>query len=160
MSLWAQGFSGWRLDAPSPQLEDDLLELLAATVDLRLGAHMIHLNIQGSNAYQNHLLTERIYEALDGAVDEVGEHIRSMEIEVPGSTKDLLTLSFLPPLDDAADPDSALPALAAASELMRDRWNTVANEAGEDQLTIDLAASQARLHAKNAYLLNSVIKGA
>ena len=167
MSVWAQGFS-YRMDAPqdeppeSPQLEQELVALLASTADLRLGTHMIHFNIKGVTAYQNHLLAERIYESLNEAVDEVGEHIRSMGVDVPNSTRDLIEYSILPPLTDASDPDVALPELAAACETLRDAWNEVGNEADDlgDQLTVDLAGGQARLHAKNAYFVNSIIQKA
>jgi DNA-binding ferritin-like protein len=141
------------------KINSQLMALLSATVDLRLSSHMIHLNTVGSTSYQNHLLTQRVYEHLDGAVDDIGEHIRTLGLFIPDSPKALISGSFLKPIGDYTDASNAMSALADSLAQIRDKWNQLSTDAtnAEDQLTADFAAGEGREIAKLAYLVSSTV---
>jgi DNA-binding ferritin-like protein len=142
----------------SPEVVAQLRTLFATVADLRITTHLAHLDVLGPTAYQLHLLFERIYKALDDEIDTLGEHIRAMGVPVPASTAALVEQSELPPAQDLTTPDAALAYLAMGSGVLRDGFNAlaIAADATGDQLTVDLAGTLGRQHARDLYLIDAV----
>jgi starvation-inducible DNA-binding protein len=113
----------------------------------------------GSKFYQVHKLTEKIYKELQGGLDTIAEHIRSLDIAAP-KTVDDLNYSELPGLpEDCFDQDGMIAALAMNNTLLAERFATIAKQAavvGYD-LTLDLAVERGRVHKKFQWLLKSLL---
>lgn len=66
---------------------DELIEqmkvVLADTVAFYQKTHQFHWNVEGSDFYTYHLLFERIYTEVYGAVDPIGEQIRAIQGYAP-----------------------------------------------------------------------------
>lgn len=74
-------------------LADTLKVLLSNTEVYRIKAQGFHWNIEGDNFVQLHKLFGNIYEDADEAVDTCAEHIRTLEVYVPGSMARFLELA-------------------------------------------------------------------
>lgn len=66
-------------------LADDLKVVLADTFSFYLKAHNYHWNVEGPNFNDYHAFLKGIYEEAWGAVDLIAEHIRTLDVYVPGS---------------------------------------------------------------------------
>lgn len=94
--------------------QDDLAmqvcHALAGTVFLQYKTHAAHFNVQGENFPQYHAFFEQVYEALDDAIDGIGETLRSIDYKVPAT---LFELAVHQPLDTITANDT-LDALIAS----------------------------------------------
>lgn len=137
-----------------------LTTLVCGVADLRLTTHCIHVSLQGSAFYADHLLVERVYDGLNDEIDTILEHLRAMNQAVPPNGRALVDGSPLPSLTNPGDPAIALGYLADASAQLRDLCNQLAIAADQagDQLTVDLAGGLGREHASHYYLLSSVLQ--
>ena len=94
-----------------PQLLNSLIKLYATYHSLSGLAQGAHRNVRGDRFYQLHLLFGEIYEAVDGAIDELGEQIRFL-----GATGIPYTLGELAMLADPGIPSPD------AATTMQDDW--------------------------------------
>ena len=58
---------------------------LADTFALYLKSHNFHWNIEGPEFAQYHSFLDGFYNEVWGAVDDIAEHIRTLDVYVPGS---------------------------------------------------------------------------
>ena len=77
-------------------LTDDLKTLLASNFAYYLKAQMFHWNVEGPDFGQLHKFFQKIYEDAYGAVDQIGEYIRTMDDYTPGSLERFSELSEIP----------------------------------------------------------------
>ena len=66
-------------------LADDLKVVLADTFSFYLKAHNYHWNVEGPNFSDYHAFLGTLYADAWGAVDLIAEHIRTLDVYVPGS---------------------------------------------------------------------------
>jgi len=77
-------------------LSDDLKTLLASNFAYYLKAQMFHWNVEGPDFSQLHDFFAEIYQDAYGAVDQIGEYIRTLEDYAPGSLERFNELSQVP----------------------------------------------------------------
>ena len=66
-------------------LADDLKVALANTFAFYLKAHNYHWNVEGPNFSEYHAFLNVLYDETWLAVDAIAEHIRTLDVYVPGS---------------------------------------------------------------------------
>jgi starvation-inducible DNA-binding protein len=95
---------------------------------------------------------------MQGGIDVIAEHIRSLDIATPKTVEDLI-YSNMPgvPLENCFDQEAILRQLATNHNLLADRFQQLAtlSEAIDDQLTLDLGVERGRAHKKFQWLLKS-----
>jgi len=132
----------------------------ASNFSFYLKAHFFHWNVEGPNFPQYHKFFQKLYEDVFGAVDNIAEHIRSLESYAPGSLVRFSSLSIIP---DQIDP---VPAPEMFTLLMADNvkmmWmiadlDKMANDAGEAGLSNFLQARH-EIHRKHQWMMRATSK--
>lgn len=77
------------------ELVQQMKVVLATTFAFYLKAHNFHWNVEGPNFPQYHDLFKGVYEDAWGAVDEIAEHIRTLDAYAPGSMSRFSALSVV-----------------------------------------------------------------
>ena len=134
-----------------------LVQTLRDTSYLLNQTYIVHWNLMGTKFYSIHKLTQEIYEELQGGLDTVAEHLRSLDIAAPKSVEDLNYSNLSPLPDDCFDQDGLITTLAANTDMLAEKFAAVAAQAEAigDQLTLDLAVERGRAHKKAQWLLKS-----
>lgn len=134
-----------------------LVQLLRDTSYLLNQTYIVHWNIMGDKFYSIHKLTQEIYEEMQGGLDVIAEHIRSLDISTPMSVEDLNNSVMAPIPENCFDQDGMISALARNQNALAESFNQLAEEAEamKDQLTLDLAIERGRAHKKFQWLLKS-----
>ena len=135
-----------------------LVQCLRDSVHVYNQTLLVHWGLMGGKFYSIHKLTQEIYEELQGGIDTIAEHIRSLDIGTPKTVEDLV-YSTLPaiPLENCFDQEAIIRQLATNQNLTADKFINLASmaEAVGDQLTLDLAVERGRAHKKFQWLLKS-----
>ena len=134
-----------------------LVQLLRDTSYLLNQTYIVHWNIMGNKFYSIHKLTQEIYEEMQGGLDVIAEHIRSLNVSTPMSVEDLNKSIMAPIPESCFDQDGMISALAQNQNALAESFNLLAKEAEamKDQLTLDLAIERGRVHKKFQWLLKS-----
>lgn len=134
-----------------------LVQLLRDTSYLLNQTYIVHWNLMGSKFYSIHKLTQEIYEELQGGLDVIAEHIRSLDISTPLSVEDLNRSMIEEIPTNCFDQDGMIRTLAVNNNALAESFNLLAEEAEamKDQLTLDLAIERGRVHKKFQWLLKS-----
>jgi starvation-inducible DNA-binding protein len=144
---------------------DELIEkmkvVLADTVTFYQKTHQFHWNVEGGDFYMFHLLFERIYTEVYGAVDGIGEQIRALGGYAPYGHARISELTNI--MDAPANP----PDLVMVRSLMTDNEKVLAslleayrladkyNEIGLSNFLQD----RFNAHKVHHYMLRSTLKG-
>lgn len=67
------------------ELQNQSKVLLADVFAFYLKTHFYHWNVEGNDFYSKHQFFGKIYEEVYGSVDEIAEHIRTIDAYAPGS---------------------------------------------------------------------------
>lgn len=136
-----------------------LVQLLRDTSYLLNQTYIVHWNIMGGKFYSIHKLTQEIYEEMQGGLDTVAEHLRSLDISTPMSVEDLNNSVMQPIPDSCFDQDGMIRALAVNNNSLAESFHLLAQEAEamQDQFTLDLAVERGRAHKKFQWLLKSTL---
>ena len=67
------------------QLVESLKKVLASSFSFYLKAHNYHWNVEGHGFSQYHTFLGTLYTEVFDAVDDIAEHIRTLDAYVPGS---------------------------------------------------------------------------
>ena len=86
--------------ATNKEVTDKAKEVLANTFTLYYKAHSYHWNVVGPDFYQLHDFFGHLYEELHGAIDNLAEHVRQLDVFAPGNLAELLEYSTLEELDE------------------------------------------------------------
>ena len=134
-----------------------LVQALRDTSYLLNQTYIVHWNLIGCKFYSIHKLTESMYEELQGGLDTIAEHLRSLDIAAPKTVEDL-NYSSLPRLpEDCFDQEGLISSLATNTNTLAETFASIAAQAEAigDQLTLDLAVERGRAHKKYQWLLKS-----
>ena len=136
-----------------------LVQLLRDTSYLLNQTYIVHWNIMGGKFYSIHKLTQEIYEEMQGGLDTIAEHLRSLDISTPMSVEDLNNSVMQPIPDSCFDQDGMIRALAVNNNSLAESFHLLAQEAEamQDQFTLDLAVERGRAHKKFQWLLKSTL---
>lgn len=137
-----------------------LVQCLRDSVHVYNQTLLVHWGLMGGKFYSIHKLTQEIYEEMQGGVDTIAEHIRSLDISTPKTVEDLV-YSTMPsiPLENCFDQEAIIRQLATNQNMLADKFTDLATMAETlgDQLTLDLAVERGRAHKKFQWLLKSTL---
>ena len=150
--------------SPNPKdvqvVNEHLVQCLRDSVMVQNQTQVVHWGILGSKFYQIHLLTGDIQTEMVEGIDNIAEHIRSINVMTPASVVDLLS-SRLKDIDvsDPFDQDKIILDLSNAHDMLANFFEELAKYAGliGVDLTQDLAVERGRVHKKNQWHLRATM---
>jgi len=141
-------------------VSDHLVQCLRDSVLVFNQTQLVHWGLLGSKFYQIHLLTGYIQTEMVEGIDNIAEHIRSVNLLTPISVADLLS-SRIQDIDltDPFDQDKIILDLSTAHDLLAGFFEELAKYSGMigDDLTQDLAVERGRVHKKNQWHLRATM---
>ena len=143
------------------ELVQQMKVMLADTVAFYQKTHQFHWNVEGDDFYMHHLLFERIYTEVYGAVDDIGEQIRTLDAYAPYAPARIAELTSI------IDTGTASPASSMVRTLMRDNETVLATimttyNTAERFSAIGLSnflQDRYKAHKVHQYMLRSSLKG-
>jgi len=134
-----------------------LSPLLADTYTLYLKTQNFHWNVTGRDFYELHLLFEKQYNELSGAIDELAERIRALDFPVHASFKQFIEDTQFKTDNAIPDSDKMLQQLAHdhAAICSSIRIAITNLEDTDDVGTIDLLTRRLQEHEKTVWMLKS-----
>lgn len=136
-----------------------LAKLLADSYLLYLKTQNVHWNIHGPEFYSLHVMTQKQYEELAEAIDEIAERIRQLGFFVEGTTSAFQKLSSIEE-DSKVHPKHILieQLVVANEQVVRDcRALGDLAEKHRDHATVDLMGRRLNAHEKNAWMLRATL---
>jgi starvation-inducible DNA-binding protein len=138
-------------------ISEGLFRLLADTYALYLKSQNFHWNVTGTEFYSLHILFEKHYEEMAGAVDEVAERIRALGFYVDASFSSFKNKTALNEEDKVLTSKEMLHHLVEGHELLIKGARRVAEIADKegDFATVDMLGRRLGAHEKMAWFLRS-----
>ncbi len=141
------------------KLAGSLASAVSDTFRLMIKTQAYHWNVAGPLFVSIHELTEKQYQDLFDAVDELAERIRALGEASPTSSKAFAQLSEI--ADDDGKPKTAqtmVEALAHDNEKVARRLSTAADLAADlgDKVTEDMLIGRMQVHEQNAWMLRAI----
>ena len=137
--------------------------LLADSYALMALTHHAHWNVEGPGFFSLHKAFEEQYEHLFHTVDELAEHIRSLDAYAPGGLATLAKTAAMEEFKTGLQPakDFVAGLVVAHEKALADaeRLRDVSGEA-DDLETQDLAIDRVKWHKKTLWMLKSYLKSA
>ena len=141
-------------------VNEHLVQCLRDSVMVLHQTQLIHWGLLGSKFYQIHLLTGDIQTEMTEGIDNMAEHIRSINVMTPTSVADLLS-SRIKDIEkfDPFDQDKLILDISVAHDMLAGAFEELAKYAGMigDDLTQDLAVERGRVHKKNQWHLRATM---
>jgi starvation-inducible DNA-binding protein len=143
---------------------DDLAEKLkvvqATAFAFYLKAHNFHWNITGPNFVQYHSFLDGLYNDVWNSVDAIAEHIRTLDVFVPGSFIRFKDLSVIEDEINIPDAMSMMTKLVADNQKVIDVLKAAEKIAGDTEAVGIQNFLQDRIdtHFKHAWMLKSIVK--
>lgn len=142
------------------ELIEKMKVVLSTTFSFYLKAQYFHWNVEGPNFPQYHKFFGDLYEEVHDSIDDIAEHIRSINAYAPGSLERFKELSAI------KDETSIPTCMVMVKKLLEDNQKvmnvmTIAYEEAEKQKEIGLAnylQDRIDIHKKHAWMLRSSIK--
>ena len=135
-----------------------IVQSLRDSIFVLAQTRLVHWGINGPKFYQIHLLTEEIQDEMHKGVDEVAEHIRSINLMTPLAVDDLMS-SRINQIDmsDPYDEEKLVLELSVVHDMLAGYFEELAKYSGMlgDELTQGLAVDRARKHKKYQWHLRS-----
>lgn len=155
-----------QIDTGIPQdarkdIVEGLSRVLADSYTLYLKTHGFHWNVTGRMFQTLHLLFERQYTELAGAVDVIAERIRALGAPAPGSYAAFARLASIPESEDVPAAHDMVRQLVTDHETLCRTARSVfpAVDRGADEATRDLLIQRLRVHEKEAWMLRALLEG-
>lgn len=102
----------------TPDLGEELTELLADTVTFYLRAHGAHWNVIGTDFAEYHKLFNDIYDDVYGSIDPLAENIRKIGVQAPFQLSQFMELRTLSDGDLSTDARTLALDLLAANDIV------------------------------------------
>lgn len=138
-----------------------LTTLLADSYALLGQLHVAHWNVEGPAFFQLHTAFQSQYEELFGAIDDIAERLRALDVLAPGGLKTLAALSSISELAIEKMPAKDFVAhLIECHETVVQSAMTArrSSEEAGDLETQDLVISRIQTHQKTLWMLRSFLK--
>ncbi len=144
-------------EAGRQKISEGLHQLLADTYALYLKTQNFHWNVVGSDFFALHLLFEKQYEEMAGAVDEIAERMRALGFFVNASFSAFKNMSSIHDENRVLNAKEMLEQLTKGHEAVSRHGRHLAEiaEKEKDQATVDLCARRLGSHEKMAWMLRS-----
>lgn len=142
-------------------LGNSLKVVLASSFGFYLKAHNYHWNVEGENFNDYHAFFATLYNEVWGAVDQIAEHIRTLDIYVPGSFGRFYQLS------EVKDETNIPTAINMARKLEEDNVKVLAAlkdahklaEAADKIGIVNFLEERIDIHEKHGWMLRAISKG-
>ena len=134
--------------------------LLADSYALMALTHLAHWNVEGTDFFQLHTAFQTQYEELFTAVDEIAEHIRSLDAFPPGGLRMLAEMTEIGQLDRRMSGKDFVANLIEAHEILvanAKEGRRISGEAGDSE-SEDLFIERLRAHDKTLWMLKSYLR--
>lgn len=144
----------------STEIVAALETLLADSYALMAQTHLAHWNVEGTDFFQLHVAFQGQYEELFTAIDDIAEHLRTLEAYAPGG------LGMLAEMSQVGRMERRLPAKDYVANLVEfhetlianaKKGRTISGEAGDTE-SEDLFIERLRVHNKTLWMLKSHLK--
>ncbi len=142
------------------RLSEALRGSVADTYGLMVKTHGYHWNVTGPLFVSIHELTEKQYQDLFEAADDLAERIRALGERSPGSYRQFMEAACIQ--DDDGEPKTAevmVATLAADHEQVARRMKDVSDLAAElgDKVTEDMLIARMQTHEQHAWMLRAIV---
>jgi len=87
------------------ELNKAVLKAFASTVLYYYKAHAFHWNVKDKDFQEYHALFEKIYDEVYGSVDDFAEKTRTLQIDVPNSLAELISIAAITEQNSAPSKD-------------------------------------------------------
>ncbi len=142
-------------------LGNSLKVVLATSFGFYLKAHNYHWNVEGENFNDYHTFFGNLYTEVWGAVDLIAEHIRTLDVYVPGAFGRYYQLS------EVKDETNIPSAINMARKLEEDNRKVIetlkdAHKLAEDAGKIGIVnflEERIDIHEKHGWMLRAISKG-
>jgi starvation-inducible DNA-binding protein len=142
-------------------LGNSLKVLLATKFGFYLKAHNYHWNVEGENFNDYHTFFGNLYNEVFASIDVVAEHIRTLDIYVPGSFGRFYQLS------EVKDETNIPTAINMARKLEEDNKKVIAAlndahklaEAAGKKGIVNFIEERIDIHEKHGWMLRAISKG-
>ena len=142
-------------------LVESLKKALASTFAFYLKAHNYHWNVEGHGFSQYHTFLGTLYTEVFDAVDDIAEHIRTLDAYVPGSFVRFQQLSSIE--DELGVPSGR----AMMSKLYADNMRVLADLQAAHSVAetmgkrgiVNFLEDRIDTHEKHSWMLRSFTKG-
>jgi len=136
-----------------------LSKLLADTYTVYLKTQNFHWNISGIEFYPLHILSQKQYEEMAEAVDEIAERVRALGFFVEGSMEAFLNLSSVEEDHKIHPKHILLEHLIKAHEVVIREARSLGKlaEKHEDHATVDLIGRRLGAHEQMVWMLRSTL---
>ncbi|MBK1834281.1 Dps family protein [Roseibacillus ishigakijimensis] len=134
--------------------------LIADTYALMAQTHLAHWNVEGPDFFQLHVAFQGQYEELFTAVDDIAEHLRTLEAYAPGGLDMLAKMSKVGAMERRLPAKDYVANLVEYHELLvanAKKGREISGEAGDAE-TEDLFIERIRVHEKTLWMLRSYLK--
>ncbi len=141
------------------RLANGLNGLLADTFVLLIKTQAYHWNVVGPLFVSIHELTEKQYENLFAAADDIAERVRALGYPAPSSMHELIPLTGLG--EDTGNPtaEDMISNLARDHETIVQRLRSVTEMAEElhDHVTADMLTERMAFHEQAIWMLRAIV---
>ncbi len=142
------------------ELIQQIKVVLADTVTFGMKAQQYHWNVEGDDFPQHHLFFQKLYEEVNGAVDLIGEQIRTLDAYAPLSPARIAELTSI------NDTDPAPPVMNMYMNLYNDNNNVLSSlmegyrlaEQFSEYGISNIIQDRITAHKGHLYMLRSVLK--
>jgi len=146
-------------DRDTGKLAKYLSNALADSYVLYLQTQGAHWNVVGPAFYSVHELTEKQYEDLQEAIDDIAERIRALGHLAPASFDEFADLSVIKSKPSAKSAHDLIKGLVEDNQAVAERMRkaVAAAEEVEDVYTADLLTARIGAHEEAAWKLRSLL---
>ena len=139
-------------------IAEGLKRLLADSYTLYLQTHNFHWNVTGPQFRDLHLMFEEHYTELAGAVDEIAERIRTLDVAAPGTYKEFARLSSIEEVEGVPSATEMVDRLTKGHEqvVKTSREALKLAQDGDDESSAALVSDRMRIHEKTAWMLRAI----
>lgn len=142
------------------KIAEGLKRLLADSYTLYLQTHNFHWNVSGPQFRELHLMFEEHYTEMAGAVDDIAERIRTLDVAAPGTYREFARLSSIEEVEGVPSSNDMVDLLTKDHEKVVKTSRVVLKlaQSADDESTAALVSDRMRIHEKTSWMLRATRK--
>ena len=143
-------------------LAENLKVLLSSGYAFAIKAQYFHWNVEGDNFPQYHKFFGKLYKEVNGSIDVIAEHIRTLDTYTPGSFTRFQELSIIEDQTKGPRAELMMTELLSDNEKMLELLNQCFETAGAEKARgiENYIAERIDAHSKHNWMLRSISKKA
>jgi len=142
------------------ELVDAMKRYFATHFQYYTKAHGFHVNVVGSDFTERHMLFGKIYEDAQDAIDDIAEHIRSIQAIAPFALKRIQELGRIKDSSEAPKDMKMVEELLADTQIVMDHLEECHDIAEEYKIygLINFIEGRMDTHSKYMWMLRSTLE--